>query len=182
MNKLVYLIAIAVIVIVATGGVYWYFFKTQPEQIACTMEARLCPDGSYVGRTGPKCEFTPCPNITSTSSKNGTGQEEIFPYNSGIQGTVMLGSMCPVQRIPPDPNCDDKPYQTLITIFHTSDLEHASAIINSDAKGVFSISLPPGDYTLEAGGSNFPRCDHPQVTVGSDSYTSIAISCDTGIR
>lgn len=29
--------------------------------IACTMEAKLCPDGSYVGRTGPKCEFTPCP-------------------------------------------------------------------------------------------------------------------------
>ncbi len=28
---------------------------------ACTMEAKLCPDGSYVGRTGPNCEFTPCP-------------------------------------------------------------------------------------------------------------------------
>ncbi|MBF8249775.1 MAG: hypothetical protein HW400_376 [Candidatus Levybacteria bacterium] len=30
--------------------------------IACTMEAKLCPDGkTYVGRTGPKCEFSPCP-------------------------------------------------------------------------------------------------------------------------
>lgn len=28
---------------------------------ACTMEARQCPDGSWVGRTGPNCEFTPCP-------------------------------------------------------------------------------------------------------------------------
>jgi hypothetical protein len=28
--------------------------------IACTMEARMCPDGSYVGRTGPDCEFAPC--------------------------------------------------------------------------------------------------------------------------
>lgn len=27
----------------------------------CTLEAKLCPDGSYVGRTGPKCEFAPCP-------------------------------------------------------------------------------------------------------------------------
>ena len=27
---------------------------------ACTMDARRCPDGSYVGRTGPKCEFV-CP-------------------------------------------------------------------------------------------------------------------------
>ncbi|MDH5532900.1 MAG: hypothetical protein OEX81_00535 [Candidatus Pacebacteria bacterium] len=30
------------------------------EGVACTMEARECPDGSFVGRTGPNCEFTPC--------------------------------------------------------------------------------------------------------------------------
>lgn len=37
---------------------------TLPE-VACTMEARLCPDGSSVGRTGPRCEFASCafPNI-----------------------------------------------------------------------------------------------------------------------
>ncbi len=29
--------------------------------IACTMEARLCPDGSAVGRQGPNCEFKKCP-------------------------------------------------------------------------------------------------------------------------
>jgi hypothetical protein len=28
---------------------------------ACTMDAKQCPDGSYVSRTGPNCEFTPCP-------------------------------------------------------------------------------------------------------------------------
>lgn len=33
--------------------------------VACTMEAMLCPDGSYVGRTGPKCEFSTCPNTTN---------------------------------------------------------------------------------------------------------------------
>src|SRR3989338_2837185 len=28
----------------------------------CTMEAKLCPDGkTYVGRTGPRCEFAACP-------------------------------------------------------------------------------------------------------------------------
>jgi hypothetical protein len=30
------------------------------EQVACTDEAMQCPDGSYVGRSGPKCEFV-CP-------------------------------------------------------------------------------------------------------------------------
>jgi hypothetical protein len=28
---------------------------------ACTQEAKLCPDGTSVGRTGPNCEFAPCP-------------------------------------------------------------------------------------------------------------------------
>lgn len=28
---------------------------------ACTMDAKQCPDGSYVGRSGPQCEFAPCP-------------------------------------------------------------------------------------------------------------------------
>jgi len=27
----------------------------------CTMDAMECPDGSFVGRGGPKCEFAPCP-------------------------------------------------------------------------------------------------------------------------
>lgn len=31
------------------------------KKIFCTQEAKECPDGSYVGRTGPNCEFTPCP-------------------------------------------------------------------------------------------------------------------------
>jgi hypothetical protein len=34
---------------------------TKPEQVFCTADAKLCPDGSYVGRSGPKCEFAPCP-------------------------------------------------------------------------------------------------------------------------
>lgn len=34
---------------------------TPPDSTACTQEAKLCPDGSYVGRTGPNCEFVACP-------------------------------------------------------------------------------------------------------------------------
>jgi len=28
--------------------------------VVCTMDAKVCPDGSTVGRTGPNCEFAPC--------------------------------------------------------------------------------------------------------------------------
>lgn len=32
------------------------------EGYACPMDAKMCPDGvTYVGRTGPNCEFKKCP-------------------------------------------------------------------------------------------------------------------------
>ena len=34
---------------------------TPGRKTMCTMEAKLCPDGSSVGRTGPNCEFAACP-------------------------------------------------------------------------------------------------------------------------
>ncbi|MBI3379331.1 hypothetical protein HY029_01090 [Candidatus Gottesmanbacteria bacterium] len=42
--------------------------KSQLTGKACTQEAKLCPDGSSVSRTGINCEFAPCPQITITSS------------------------------------------------------------------------------------------------------------------
>jgi hypothetical protein len=34
---------------------------TAAQQVACTLEAKQCSDGSYVSRTGPNCEFAACP-------------------------------------------------------------------------------------------------------------------------
>lgn len=31
------------------------------EATFCTMDAKACADGSFVGRSGPNCEFDPCP-------------------------------------------------------------------------------------------------------------------------
>ena len=33
------------------------------EPVACTQEAKLCSDGSAVGRIGPDCSFAPCPQV-----------------------------------------------------------------------------------------------------------------------
>lgn len=58
------------ILLMALGGIAGYYFGTNkpqapdgntPEGVACTMEAKLCPDGSAVGRMPPTCEFAPCP-------------------------------------------------------------------------------------------------------------------------
>jgi hypothetical protein len=36
---------------------------TTQNTVSCTKEAKKCPDGSYVSRTGPKCEFEKCPSL-----------------------------------------------------------------------------------------------------------------------
>lgn len=42
--------------------------KFNNDQVACTMDAKLCDDGTYVGRTGPKCEFAACPAAKPVTS------------------------------------------------------------------------------------------------------------------
>ncbi len=148
---------------------------------ACTQEARLCPDGSSVGRTGPNCEFAACPVVTATTTTSGTGNS-ILPYTSGVKGIVSLGPTCPVERIPPDPSCADEGYATAVTIYHEGSTV-PFIIGNSDATGAFSFALPPGSYLLQAAsGKTFPRCASVKVIVPSNGYISTTISCDTGIR
>ncbi len=55
----------------------------EPEPVFCTQEAKQCPDGSYVGRTGPNCEFTACPQA-STPQANQDWKEII------IGGVVLI--------------------------------------------------------------------------------------------
>jgi hypothetical protein len=79
MNGMKWILSLAlVLLLLGVGTIAGYYFGYQagmkglavPEElmpsepdlpVACTMEAKLCPDGSYVGRTGPDCEFSPCP-------------------------------------------------------------------------------------------------------------------------
>jgi hypothetical protein len=66
------IIAVVVLVIIGVfiiGQKIYKFNFGDNNGAACTMEAKLCPDGSAVGRTGPNCEFTPCPKIDSLLSE-----------------------------------------------------------------------------------------------------------------
>jgi hypothetical protein len=54
---------IVLILVIGIGGFIYRNVqeRTGPNQLACTEEAKLCPDGKAVGRSGPACEFAPCP-------------------------------------------------------------------------------------------------------------------------
>jgi hypothetical protein len=94
-------LGLTVIVIMAlTAGMFIYFcgkkfavdengqvYKPIGGQLACTEEAKLCPDGSYVSRTGPKCRFTACPEVVITGIP---GKLEISsPKNNEIISSPM---------------------------------------------------------------------------------------------
>jgi len=61
----------AIIALIILSGIYMVLPKNvsqipkdnpeEAEPVFCTMDAMQCPDGTYVGRTGPNCEFV-CPN------------------------------------------------------------------------------------------------------------------------
>lgn len=40
------------------------------QNIGCTQEAKICPDGLAIGRDGPDCEFPDCPEEPNTSSRS----------------------------------------------------------------------------------------------------------------
>jgi len=88
--------------------------------VACTEEAKQCPDGSYVARSGPKCEFVECPGVACTlealqcpdgSSVGRTGPKcEFTPCPTPVACDT-IAKVCPdgsaVGRVPP--SCDFAP-------------------------------------------------------------------------
>ena len=139
--------------------------------VICTMEAKLCPDGSYVGRTGPKCEFSVCPSAASSGES----------ASSGIRGTASLGPTCPVERMPPDPACADTPYQGSFYV-HTENGKLV-ATFKTKSNGSFMLSLAPGTYIITlASNSVMPRLSPTNVTVEKGKSASVALTLDSGIR
>lgn len=69
---------VLIIVLIALGGYIVFTWRIPPSvgpsstPQQCTLEAKLCPDGTAVGRTGPNCEFAPCPPSTSSGQADET--------------------------------------------------------------------------------------------------------------
>lgn len=65
------IIVLAIVAILATAAFgYFRFLQSGNDgsSAVCTLEAKICPDGSAVGRIPPQCEFAPCPGSTAITS------------------------------------------------------------------------------------------------------------------
>lgn len=83
----IFVLALAVIV----GG-YLLFIGNKANQnifTGCTLEAKVCSDGSAVGRTGPLCEFAACP--TSLINISSPKAEDVVSSPVSISGSAQAG-------------------------------------------------------------------------------------------
>lgn len=167
------LVGIAVVLALIAGGVYVLGNSASLRdggQVACTMEAKLCPDGSYVGREGPNCEFAACPDVPAGPAVPGTPsgttvllETKIDQGASGLDVKVVPVELLEDSRCPIDVTCVWAG-RVRVRVQLISGLGTANQVfeldkpITTEAEEVTlvdvrpsprqDVSLEPGDYTF----------------------------------
>jgi hypothetical protein len=105
----------------------------------------------------------------------------------GPTGTVNLtltaGPVCPVEQVPPDPNCAARPVADAEVIVLTADGREVGRP-KSDAAGTIRLTLPQGRYIIRpvsaAGG--LPSAPEEVIVDVGSTPVDVALGYDTGIR
>jgi hypothetical protein len=134
-----------------------------PSQQACTQEAKLCPDGSSVSRTGADCAFAPCPSsapsATRPTDSSATYRNAAYGFslNAPIEANVLEYDKAKAQS----PACEtDSPEAQMITCVHFP----KSLYPNSNFLGAgVAITLVPNVNELQ--------CLTPDTTAPSKKIT-----------
>jgi hypothetical protein len=104
-----------------------------------------------------------------------------------LHGHIDIGPLCPVERNPPDPNCQptEETYKAWPISIWTQDRKTKIRFaIAADAQGEYDVDLPVGKYYLGLdkgdgiGGSNLPAL----IEIKKDKTTEFNITIDTGMR
>jgi len=101
------------------------------------------------------------------------------PTDSGIEGQVRIGPMCPV--VQEGQECPDQPYQATLTVNSTDGGKIVQ--VQTDENGRFRIPLAPGEYILHPESPNvMPFASDQSFIVEVGIYTEIIVNYDSGIR
>ena len=104
-----------------------------------------------------------------------------------LEGTISIGPICPVEKIPPAPAClpTAETYKAYPVYVFTADGKNKILQLQPSPEGIFSSELPPCNYLIvlekaqiTIGASNLPA----EVSITSQDKTLFDINIDTGIR
>jgi hypothetical protein len=106
------------------------------------------------------------------------------PVTSGVLGHVTLGPTCPVESV--GTRCEDqRPANVVVTVSEALPGEAYGAGPTvargtTDSEGSFRIEVSPGDYTVTARAGM--SCELMDARVRDDTFVTVTVTCDTGIR
>lgn len=146
------------IALALAGAFYTFFGSSLPgsrQGTACPADARQCPDGTYVGRTGPACEFATCPS--------GVPSAEVGPVGT-VTGQLSLGAT---------------------TYVGTVEARNASgalvATAQSNTTGTYVLKLAAGEYQITARGTTATvQCARVHTSVKTGVVATANIACTSG--
>ncbi len=142
-------------------GAYW---KNNSQPIACPADAMQCPDGSFIGRIGPKCEFSACPQ---TALNTYSDSAITFQY-ANINKTYITGNQWPPKvTVEKSLNCGASSTQRFIS--------GKTFCVGSSSEGAAGSTYTTYDYISVIDQKNvnfefvlqFPQCanyDDPKKT------------------
>ncbi len=162
---------------------------------ATTCALTPSPPGDETGTPTPTAATLSAPTAVATATDTATGTPSLTPAQatvtptgsgeatgSGIDGLVVEGPTCPVERA--GSPCPDRPLAAPIRITPVGG--GAGIAVESDDQGRFHVAEPPEQYDVQplpVDGSHWPAPGPPQrVTVEAGLFVRVTVTYDTGIR
>jgi hypothetical protein len=132
----------------------------------------VLPDGgvSVVSESGPAVPADAWPSPVGAGA-------------TGIGGLAVAGPVCPVETVPPDPECAARPVVGAVVVVRDG-VGPEVARATTDADGSFFVELPAGDYVVEPQPVEglMGTAATLEVTVVDGRAAQVQLDYDTGIR
>lgn len=199
---------LVILLLVAAGGLYLVsqfavsnddrVSPRSPTNLICTADAKVCDDGSSVGRDGRNnCEFYPCPVTQPVSDEpmactldakicadgTGVGRDGTkgctfapCPGEGRVSGTVTLTGTCQYETVFDKP-CPTSAYEGDLRL---EPVAGGVVTLTEVTGGRFYATLPAGTYEISSGRA-LPRCD-ARFTVTDGVESTFGAICEAGYR
>lgn len=190
--RLYLLLATLILLTITTSAHAQSLRAEMPENIACTMDAKMCPDGSAVSRTGPNCEFAPCPGetgftppeetypteegtITPDESGGVDGAPGVIEGSSGVTGFAVPHKQPPMLPDNPLQDAVQEPVTVQFLVEHRSALNEKKIQVHGIIVATLLADKACGN------GSTMRMCAQPRITLADTAQDTRDMSYDLTI-